>query len=95
MALAASGSAASAPASAAPIEIKTGAGMGILVSAYGSVWTTDLVLNRLVGRIEPVFDRREKVLRVRGLWWEKGTKPVDLEEPLASLAAFLGADLAV
>ena len=51
--------------------------------------------DRLVGRIEPVFDRREKVLRVKGLWWEKGTEPVDLEEPLASLAAFLGADLAV
>jgi uncharacterized protein len=48
--------------------------------------------DRLVGRIEPVFDRREKVLRVKGLWWEKGEKPVDLEEPLASLAAFLGAE---
>jgi uncharacterized protein YcaQ len=48
--------------------------------------------DRLVGRIEPVFDRREKVLRVKGLWWEPGEKPVDLEEPLASLAAFVGAD---
>jgi uncharacterized protein YcaQ len=48
--------------------------------------------DRLVGRIEPVFDRREKVLRVKGLWWEKGEKPVDLEQPLASLAAFLGAE---
>ena len=48
--------------------------------------------DRLVGRIEPAFDRREKVLRVKGLWWEPGEKPVDLEEPLASLAAFLGAD---
>jgi uncharacterized protein YcaQ len=47
---------------------------------------------RIVGRIEPVFDRREKVLRVNGLWWEKGEKPVDLDEPLASLAEFLGAD---
>ena len=49
--------------------------------------------DRLVGRIEPVFDRKEKTLRVQGLWWEKGEKPVDLDEPLASLAAFLGADL--
>jgi uncharacterized protein YcaQ len=48
--------------------------------------------DRLVGRIEPVFDRREKVLRVQGLWWEDGEEPIDLEEPLASLAAFLGAD---
>jgi len=48
--------------------------------------------NRLVGRIEPVFDRREKVLRVQGLWWEPGEKPLELEEPLASLAQFLGAD---
>jgi len=48
--------------------------------------------DRLVGRIEPVFDRREKVLHVKGLWWQPGQKPVDLEEPLASLAAFLGAD---
>jgi uncharacterized protein YcaQ len=48
--------------------------------------------DRIVGRIEPVFDRREKVLRVKGLWWERGQGPVDLEEPLASLAAFVGAD---
>ena len=48
--------------------------------------------DRLVGRIEPVFDRREKVLRVNGLWWEEGTKPVDVDQPLASLARFLGAD---
>jgi hypothetical protein len=48
--------------------------------------------DRLVGRIEPVFDRREKVLRVKGLWWEPGEEPLDLEEPLASLATFLGAE---
>lgn len=48
--------------------------------------------DRLVGRIEPVFDRREKVLRVNGLWWEKGVRPVDLDEPLAGLAGFLGAE---
>ncbi|HET8751775.1 MAG TPA: crosslink repair DNA glycosylase YcaQ family protein [Gaiellaceae bacterium] len=48
--------------------------------------------DRLVGRIEPVFDRREKVLRVKGLWWEPGETPVDLREPLSSLAAFLGAE---
>jgi uncharacterized protein YcaQ len=51
--------------------------------------------DRLVGRIEPVFDRREKVLQVKGLWWEKDEAPVDLEQPLASLAEFLGADTVV
>ena len=50
--------------------------------------------DRLVGRIEPVFDRGENVLRVKGLWWEKGAEPVELDKPLASLAAFLGAELA-
>jgi len=48
--------------------------------------------DRLVGRIEPVLDRRERVLRVNGLWWEPGAEPVPLDEPLASLAAFLGAE---
>jgi hypothetical protein len=51
--------------------------------------------DRLVGRIEPVFDRREKVLRVQRLWWERGEKPLDLAEPLAGLAAFLGAHTVV
>jgi len=48
--------------------------------------------DRLVGRIEPVFDRTERVLGVQGLWWEPEAEPVPLEEPLASLAAFLGAE---
>jgi uncharacterized protein YcaQ len=48
--------------------------------------------DRLVGRIEPVFDRRERVLRVNGVWWEQGAEPVPLDEPLAGLAAFLGAE---
>jgi uncharacterized protein len=48
--------------------------------------------DRLVGRIEPVFDRQEKVLRVKGLWWQPGEDPLDLEETLAGLAAFLGAE---
>src|SRR6478672_1214620 len=48
--------------------------------------------DRIVGRIEPVFDRKEKVLRVSGLWWQPGEKPVDLDEPLPSLASFLGAE---
>jgi hypothetical protein len=47
--------------------------------------------DRLVGRIEPVFDRKENILRVKGLWWEKGVRPFSLAKPLTSLAKFLGA----
>ena len=48
--------------------------------------------DRLVGRIEPVFDRKTRVLRIENVWWEPGEKEVRLERPLRSLAAFLGAD---
>jgi len=48
--------------------------------------------DRLVGRIEPVFDRRERVLRVLGVWWERGAEAVPLDEPLESLRAFVGAE---
>jgi uncharacterized protein YcaQ len=50
--------------------------------------------DRLVGRIEPVHDRKASVLRVNGLWWEAGEEPCDLEQPLDSLARFLGAERA-
>ena len=46
----------------------------------------------LVGRIEPVFDRKTGVLNVQNVWWEQGKKEVSLDKPLRSLAAFLGAD---
>jgi uncharacterized protein YcaQ len=46
----------------------------------------------LVGRIEPVFDRKTRVLRVEKVWWEPGKREVSLEKPLRSLAAFVGAD---
>jgi hypothetical protein len=59
---------------------------------YGYYVLPILSGDRIVGRIEPVFDRREGVLRVQGLWWEPGEQPVDLAEPLASLAAFVGAE---
>jgi uncharacterized protein YcaQ len=48
--------------------------------------------DKLIGRIEPVFDRKHKILRVNGVWWEPGVKPVSLQRPLRSLAMFLGAD---
>ena len=31
--------------------------------------------DRFVGRIEPRIDRKADVLRVLGLWWEKGFSP--------------------
>jgi uncharacterized protein YcaQ len=47
--------------------------------------------DRLIGRIEPVLDRKSGVLRVNGVWWEPGIKPVSLAGPLRSLATFVGA----
>jgi uncharacterized protein YcaQ len=47
--------------------------------------------DRLIGRIDPVFDRKTGVLRVNGVWWEPGVKTISLEKPLKSLAAFVGA----
>ncbi|HEY0416753.1 MAG TPA: crosslink repair DNA glycosylase YcaQ family protein [Gaiellaceae bacterium] len=47
--------------------------------------------DRLVGRIEPVHDRRSSRLSVVGTWWEDG--PVPIEKPLRSLARWLGATL--
>ena len=59
---------------------------------YGYYVLPILAGDRLVGRIEPVFDRKARVLRVNGVWWESGTRPVALDRPLQSLARFLGAD---
>jgi uncharacterized protein len=47
--------------------------------------------DRVVGRIEPVFDKKDGVLRVNNVWWEDGARPVSLERPLRSLARFVGA----
>jgi uncharacterized protein YcaQ len=45
--------------------------------------------DRLVGRIEPVFDRKERRVNVKGVWWEPGVKPLDLAEPLDELERWL------
>ena len=50
--------------------------------------------DRIVGRIEPVHDRRAGLLHVRGLWWEQGVRPVSLDAPLRRLARWLGAEIA-
>jgi uncharacterized protein YcaQ len=45
--------------------------------------------DRLVGRIEPVFDRKTGDLDVRGVWWEPGQEEIDLTEPLNELRRWL------
>jgi uncharacterized protein len=49
--------------------------------------------DRLIGRIEPVHDRKAGRLRVRGIWWEDGIRPANLGPALRSLARWLGAAL--
>ena len=48
--------------------------------------------DRLVGRIDPVFDSKAGVLRVNSVHWEPGAKPVSLTKPLRELAQFVGAN---
>jgi uncharacterized protein YcaQ len=45
--------------------------------------------DRLVGRIEPVFDRKTGGLDVKGVWWEPGEEEIDLTEPLDELQRWL------
>jgi len=47
--------------------------------------------DRLIGRIDPVLDRKTGVLKVNSVHWETGVKPVSLQQPLRSLASFIGA----
>src|SRR5215218_789389 len=48
--------------------------------------------DRIVGRIEPVYDRRRRVLRVNGVWLEPGGTLDGVDEALDGLARFLGAE---
>jgi uncharacterized protein YcaQ len=56
---------------------------------YGYYVLPILVGDRLVGRVEPRFDRKTRTLEVLGAWGDTSR----LDEALAELAAFLGADL--
>jgi hypothetical protein len=47
---------------------------------------------KLVGRIDPVFDSKTRVLQVNNVWWEPGRREVSLDRPLRSLAQLVGAD---
>jgi uncharacterized protein len=58
---------------------------------YGYYVVPILHGDRIVGRIEPVHDRKARTLRVNGVWWEDGAEPVPLDETLDSLAGWLGA----
>jgi len=55
---------------------------------YGYYVLPILVGDRLVGRVEPRFDRTARTLEVLGAWGDTSR----LDEALARLAAFLGAD---
>jgi uncharacterized protein YcaQ len=45
--------------------------------------------DRIVGRIEPVWDRQAGELAVNGVWWEPGVKPLSLAKPLRELTRWL------
>ena len=51
----------------------------------------DLRGDRIVGRIDVEHVRKEKTLRVNGVWWEDGVRPVSLTPALNRLARFVGA----
>ena len=60
---------------------------------YGYYTLPIIYGDRFIGRIEAVSDRKEGVLRVKGLWWEQGirkTKKLDavLMRTLKDFAAF-------
>jgi uncharacterized protein len=55
---------------------------------YGYYVLPILEGDRLVGRLEPRYDRKTRVLSVSGEWGDTSR----LDEPLAELAAFLGAE---
>jgi uncharacterized protein YcaQ len=58
---------------------------------YGYYVLPILKGDRVIGRIEPVHDRKAGRLTVLGTWWED--KPVSVDRPLKSLARWLHASL--
>ncbi|HWJ31623.1 MAG TPA: crosslink repair DNA glycosylase YcaQ family protein [Gaiellaceae bacterium] len=57
---------------------------------YGYFVLPVLHNDKLVGRIDPAFDRTTGVLHINAVHWED--KPVSIERPVRSLARFLGAE---
>lgn len=65
--------------------------------AYGYYVLPVLYGDRFVARVEPVFDKKARVLAIAGWWWEKGIRPNAamrdaLRTCVAEFAAYLGAD---
>ena len=59
---------------------------------YGYYVLPILRADQIVGRIEPVFDRKTGALSVNGIWWEPGAPAdVPLEDAVTRLAEFLSA----
>jgi uncharacterized protein len=56
---------------------------------YGYFVLPVLHNDKLVGRIDPAFDRKAGLLTINSVHWED--KPVPIERPVRSLARFLGA----
>ena len=64
---------------------------------YGYFVLPILEGERITGRLDPKFHRDEGLLEIKGLWWEPGIKATKarkqaLEEAVARLARFIGAD---
>lgn len=66
---------------------------------YGYYVLPMLFGDRIVGRIEPRFDRKSRVLEIKGVWFEEGFSPTKergfndaLDRSIAALAGFAGAE---
>jgi len=57
---------------------------------YGYYVLPILRRERIVGRIDVENDRKTKQVRVNGVWWEDGVRPVSLTPALRRLARWLG-----
>ncbi len=58
---------------------------------YGYYVLPILCGDRVIGRIEPVHDRKTGELTVLGTWWEDGVRPPSLTRTLADLRRWLNA----
>jgi hypothetical protein len=64
---------------------------------YGYYVLPVLYGDRFIARVEPVFDKKARVLTLAGWWWETGVRPNAamrdaLRTCVAEFAAYLGAD---
>ena len=63
---------------------------------YGHYVLPVLYGDRFIARVEPIFDRKARVLTIVNWWWEAGVEPDDalvaaLSECLAAFGRYLGA----